>query len=222
MRLQIRNLKDEEEDYAAKLKLARRGLIAGDEALMSQADKDEMELNLKRLRRQIRVFQRAIRMCRDRWQELKTQGKVPESSGARKLRETILAKRAANAFGGLARKSQGGGGVGGGLAGQVGAADREKEVKVKVLSFGFGFGGFDPPKNQPQTTREDPEKKRKRLKDMFSKSLKNSRASTIQWGGLGLSGRKKDGGTADSAVGGAAVRFKSLEGDNFMKFSMSS
>jgi flagellar biosynthesis chaperone FliJ len=142
LREEIRNLKDNQVEFEEKLKLVRKGKGDAEELLMSPEDKEEMEENIKRLRRQVRMFQRAIKKCRDKWQEMKNEGKIPESAGAKKLRETLLAKKTLNAFGG-------GGGAGGLIAALKAGAGVEEERKqaeatkvVKILQFGFGsFGG---------------------------------------------------------------------------------
>lgn len=141
LREEIRMLKDEQVDFEEKLKLVRKGGVKGEEVLMSSEDKEEMDLNVKRLRRQVRGFQRAIKVCRDKWTEMKKEGKVPESSGARKLRESIMQRKILKALGG-------GGELGGLLAGEMKlpgqkGEEEKKETKLKVLQFGFGmdFGG---------------------------------------------------------------------------------
>ena len=234
IRAQIRNLKEEEDEYSAKLKGVRKGLIKGDEALMSAEDKEEMELSLRKLRRQVRVFHKAIRVCREKWQEMKADGRVPESSGAKKLRETLMARRAARAFG---RGLRGGGGGGGGN-GEGGLEEgegkgvsvevREKEVKVKVLQFGFGaaLNGHRATRQGggAQSTREPQDGKIERLKKLFQMSLERGRGQgTVQWGfGGGLGGgeeRERKTKKLD-----AKERFKGLVGGSqasFKQFSMS-
>jgi hypothetical protein len=141
LREEIRALKDEQTELEDKLKLVRKGKGDAEELLMSPEDREEMEENIKRLRRQVRLFQRAIKKCRDKWQDMKDKGAIPESAAAKKLREATLAASALKAFKRTSLLAAGGEAAaagGGGAAGSLGAAVN----KVKVLQFGFGnFGG---------------------------------------------------------------------------------
>ena len=146
LRKEIRALKDEQIDLEDKLKLVRKGKGDAEELLMSPEDKEEKEENLKKLRRTVRMFQRAIKKCRDKWQAMKREGKLPETAGAKKLRESMVQAKVLKAFGGskgqglLAALAKGKAGKRLGL----GADEQAAMVsKVKVLQFGFG-ASFDP------------------------------------------------------------------------------
>ena len=93
LREEVRKLKDEQHEMEEKLKLVRIGKVSAGEALMTEADRGEMEKSLKKLKKTIRMFQRAIKRCRDQWEELKKAGKIPETSGAKKLRAALLQKK---------------------------------------------------------------------------------------------------------------------------------
>ncbi|GMH76721.1 hypothetical protein TrRE_jg11912, partial [Triparma retinervis] len=144
LREEVRKLKDEQHEMEEKLKLVRRGKVSAGEALMTEAEKEEMEQSIKKLKRTVRMYQRAIRKCREQWEEMKKEGKIPETSGAKKLRAAMMQKKALAAMGlGKTLSALPGqqgpranAGAGGGMVGGGGPAP-----KLKLLQFAFGFGG---------------------------------------------------------------------------------
>ena len=76
IREDIRELKNTQVGLEFKLKCFRKGTINDEEILMSEEDKLEMDANCRKLNKQMRSFQRAIKICRDKWSDLKTSGKV--------------------------------------------------------------------------------------------------------------------------------------------------
>ncbi|GMI32061.1 hypothetical protein TrCOL_g9160 [Triparma columacea] len=144
LRDEVRILKDEQHEMEDKLKLVRRGKVSAGEALMTEAEKEEMQQSIYKLKRTVRMYQRAIRKCREQWEEMKKEGKIPETSGAKKLRAAIMQKKALAAMGlgktlsALPGQEGARGGVGGAVGvGRGGGAT----PKLKLLQFAFGFGG---------------------------------------------------------------------------------
>ena len=158
LREEIRRLKDEQLEMEGKLKMVRRGKMNEDEILMSDADRLEMERSIRKLKKTMRAFQRAIRECRDEWENMKKELGLPQAAGARKMRALLMRRKvlsnlAAKAGGGTQLKLPGqvklgtaeeagdiGVVVGGEAAAAAATATGAKKPKVLQL-FNMGFQG---------------------------------------------------------------------------------
>jgi len=155
LREDIRRLRDEQGEMESKLKLVRSGEGDHEELTMGAEDKEEKDENLRRMRRSVRMFQRAIKQCRGRWDEMKKEGIVQGGGGLKaklqkaKTMNSVMkafgAKGGNNAFGGQRQGGEGEGmgtgtGMGIGLDGLPGQMMSMADVVVKSKEMQLALG----------------------------------------------------------------------------------